>query len=165
MFMKKVCCSLLFVLIILLTSCHFGDNGIAVFEPCTDDKEVVIVANHPANIRRTAEWSTEILALIDQINALTEDDIIRYRQFSDLYDGEQCTDFLFVDAVTQNGLQTKSLWFYLMQDNTCLVRIAESEYADDGTFLRDTETAVFTHTNEKIIQMILELIDSYSDQS
>ena len=163
--MKKNYCSLFLILIFILTSCHLGDNGIDIFEPRTDDKEVVIVANHPANIRRTAEWSTEILALIDQINALTEDDIIRYRQFSDVYDGEQCTDFLFVDAVTQNGLQTKSLWLYLLQDNTCLVRIAESEYADDGTFLRDTETAVFTHTNGKIIQTILELIDIYSDQA
>lgn len=163
--MKKVCCSLFFILIFLLNACSYTNNGINVFEPLDDDKEIVTVANHPANICRVTEWSSELLALIDHINSLTEDEITRYGQFSDVYDGERCTDFLFVDAVTQNGLQTKSLWLYLMQDSTCLVRVMESEYADDGTYLRDAETAVFTHTDIEITQMILDLIDIYSDQS
>lgn len=158
-------CSLCLTLIVLLTSCHLSSNGINIFEPLADDKEIVIAANHPANICRVTEWSSELLALIDHINSLTEDEITSYGQFSDVYDGERCTDFLFVDAVTQNGLQTKSLWLYLMQDNICLVRVMESEYADDGTFLRDTETAVFTHSNEEIYSMILDLIDSYSEPS
>ena len=163
--MKKNYCSLFLILIFILTSCHLGDSGIEVFSPLANDKEIVIVANHPANLRRITEWQSDILSLIDHINSLTEDEITRYGQFSDVYDGERCTDFLFVDAVTQNGLQTKSLWLYIMQDSTCLVRVTESEYANDGTFLRDAETAVFTHTDIEITQMILDLIDIYSDQS
>ena len=163
--MKKNYCSLFLILIFILTSCHLGDSGIEVFSPLANDKEIVIVANHPANLRRMTEWQSDILSLIDHINSLTEDEITRYGQFSDVYDGERCTDFLFVDAVTQNGLQTKSLWLYIMQDSTCLVRVTESEYANDGTFLRDAETAVFILSNEEISNMIIELIDSCSEPS
>ncbi len=144
-------------LILMLCACHNPSLGIQIFDIDRADEEIWI-HNSPVHVFRDNTWHPIAKEIVSAVNAMTEEDITRHTDFSDVFQSDSCEAFLMIEVIRAGRACLDSFDIYTMLDGTGIVRVNRTYLDENGSGTSQDVLSVISFRNNDINADVTALV-------